>query len=1163
MYCITPRKPCRFCGPASVRVPRPATFVAIWVLAATTCVAAEPSAEELLQAVDIHRGLVVHVGATDGSLAVSLVRAEPLLVYALAADADSESRLRQRFEAGGVHGQATAGSLSAGGTLPLADDVASVVVGDLDVARKTSREELLRVLRPLGRAYLRQDGQWQVVTRPRPADVDDWTQYFHDAAMSDLSADMRAGPARGLQWEAGPQSIHSNGIRVIGDLVIGQDEQGLWARDAYSGLPWWRRADVQPATRFGLLADAERVYVFPAGKPGYPPTPCPHQIALDLRTGKTVLEYTEGLTFSLPPGGPKDKVTGQERQALYDRSKDFQARLLDGLLVQVSGPGLAVLEAKTGKRLWNAETTGDSVWGHPLAAGDTLYAIQGPTARSASYTHWPMTLVERVVALDLKTGQQRWVWEWKKEMAPRFAAEPEQYAAAVLKAKAGRRAGGLSPADERAAAAYNMALDNGCLVFALRAELKKVWQDAGLVRQLVLDARTGRFVAYGRTPADRNDTEFSAIGGGHSGLRVLPVGGRWWFPNIIGIYGSVDPAAPTDAEKFDRAYAKLLRPVGCTVYRASPNYLFGSLTTYALDGSGIQHTNAARTVCDVGAFPANGMTYLTPNHCFCQPYLSGHNAFHPRPPKAADDTDRLERGAATPAPDITAPGDDAWPMYFHDNLRTSWTSGKLPAAMRESWSVCPARPLEGLVGQEWTNQWHGQGPVTGLSVAEGVGVLALTDRQQVLAFDPVTGKPRWRTMVDGRVDSQPTIFKGAIYVGTRAGWVYALNRDSGELIWRFRAAPRRERIVVDGQLESVWPLFGTVTVDEEGVWAVAGRHNECDGGLWWWRLDPVKGTVRAAGRLGRDELRSNTGATGATDPDTIWPNGANCPPVTDGKLFLMARIHCKREGGTLTLWNYWSSKQKQGEHGMWESAFNTGILVPGNQGLLNRLSFLGGYKMSAYGFVQARQFAYHGDRFVCIGGTGGSIEHRGGGGGSLLRAFQRRQALSERTVTDPKNPARPRTMLVGAEMLWENPMNIARRGDGTRALAVAGDCVLVGVSVTDSDQYRERQRLPHRLLVLRLADGQLQQELPLPAAPILGGLTAAAGRVYVTTADGTVTCFAATHPVGMYRPDASRRLQLRRLPASGCRALTSGRAMDTASTWLQKGFVEPPQSISA
>ena len=151
-----------------------AAFAATLISVAAACVAEEPSAEAVLHATAIRRGLVVHVGARDGSLAEALVRAEPVLVYAVAADAATEARLRQRFVQAGVHGQATAGSLAADGALPLADEVAAMVVADLDAARELKREELLRVVRPLGRAYLRQGGQWQVVTKPRPADVDDW-----------------------------------------------------------------------------------------------------------------------------------------------------------------------------------------------------------------------------------------------------------------------------------------------------------------------------------------------------------------------------------------------------------------------------------------------------------------------------------------------------------------------------------------------------------------------------------------------------------------------------------------------------------------------------------------------------------------------------------------------------------------------------------------------------------------------------------------------------------------------------------------------------------------------------------------------------------------------------------------------------------------------------
>ena len=311
---------------------------------------------------------------------------------------------------------------------------------------------------------------------------------------------------------------------------------------------------------------------------------------------------------------------------------------------------------------------------------------------------------------------------------------------------------------------------------------------------------------------------------------------------------------------------------------------------------------------------------------------------------------------------------------------------------------------------------------------------------------------------------------------------------------------------MDGQLESPWPLFGTVTVDDEGVWAVAGRHNDCDGGLWWWRLDAATGKPLASGRLGRDELRNDTGDTGAIAPDPEWPAGANSPPVTDGRLFLMPRIHCLRENGRLIPTSIAKGAAKMDEHVFWANAYSLGVLSPGNQGLLNRVEFLGGYKMSAYGHVQARMFAYEGNRFVCVGGTDGAVQHRGGDRGSWVRAFERKNALEHTTVVNKKEPDRPIKRAFGSEMKWDNPMPLTR-GDGTESVAVAGDKVLVGFAVRNKDQHKEMQRLPFRLAVLGLSDGKQQQELPLPARPILGGISAVAGRVYVATEDGTITCF--------------------------------------------------------
>lgn len=150
--------------------------------------AAEPSSEAVLNVTGIRHGLVVHVGAYDGGLAEALAQKERVLVHALALDTKTEAHLRQQFLKAGLCGQATTGHIGADSTLPLADNVASIVVADLDGARGIQRAELLRVLRPLGKAYLASGGQWSSTTKPRPADTDDWPQYYHDAAMSDVKS---------------------------------------------------------------------------------------------------------------------------------------------------------------------------------------------------------------------------------------------------------------------------------------------------------------------------------------------------------------------------------------------------------------------------------------------------------------------------------------------------------------------------------------------------------------------------------------------------------------------------------------------------------------------------------------------------------------------------------------------------------------------------------------------------------------------------------------------------------------------------------------------------------------------------------------------------------------------------------------------------------------
>jgi len=550
-------------------------------------------------------------------------------------------------------------------------------------------------------------------------------------------------------------------------------------------------------------------------------------------------------------------------------------------------------------------------------------------------------------------------------------------------------------------------------------------------------------------------------------------------------------------------YAKLPRPVGCTVTRATPNYVFGSLTTYSLDEDSIQHTNAARSVCDVGATPAAGMTFITPTQCFCAPYLPGFKAFHPRPFAGVEQIDRLEKGTAAPAAKTGAPSD--WPMFMADPRRGNWTDARIPTTLKPLWTIKPVdENRDHPIVAEWRDNWYTQGPLTPVSIAEGAAVLAMADQQRLVAVDPATGNERWRTTVDGRIDTSPTIRNGLVYAGTRNGWIYALNRDTGQLAWRFFAAPRRDRMSAFGQLESRWPLHGTVLVEDDGVCAIAGRHNDTDAGLWWWNLDASTGAPIHSGRLGSDGLSTEVGVQRRSDGR---PSGANTAAVSNGKLLFLAGIYLERRDGKLVSRAMRRGSGGQGEHKWWADNFNYDLLIPGNQGLIFDYTQMGGYKMPYYGFTQAAVYAYRGKDFLHAGGTT-TEQHRGGGRGGRrteITRFRKYDALKQ--VPHPHRPGK--TMNVGAEVLWSAPYHESD-GTGLGGMAVAGDAVLVGFSVENRDHWRARDEMPHRLRIFDYETGKKRQDdLELPAKPVLHGVTAGADRVFVACEDGSIVCFGA------------------------------------------------------
>jgi len=195
------------------------------------------------------------------------------------------------------------------------------------------------------------------------------------------------------------------------------------------------------------------------------------------------------------------------------------------------------------------------------------------------------------------------------------------------------------------------------------------------------------------------------------------------------------------------------------------------------------------------------------------------------------DEGRLEKGPAYNS-EISNPKSEIsgadWPTFRHDALRSGCTASAVGTALQPRWRK--------EVG----------GRLSALTAADGRLYVASVDQHRLVALDPDTGDRVWTYTAGGRIDSPPTVHEGRVLFGCADGYAYCLRAADGELIWRYRVAPLDLRLGAWEQVESVWPLSGSVLVQDDGtngpvVYALAGRMMFLDGGLRLLRLDPATG----------------------------------------------------------------------------------------------------------------------------------------------------------------------------------------------------------------------------------------------------------------------------------------------------------------------------------
>lgn len=761
--------------------------------------ASNPSAESKTAELSaVPGGLCVQLGAGDTTVAIELAKTGRFLVHLLDADAQTVKLARQTIYKQKVYGLASVDRWDKSGKLPYAENMVNLLVIPKKLASQVSPSEIERVMAPLGVVLCAPDAM--TTDRLKAAGFDN----IHSVKSDDHRwlAGRLPWPEQMDQWSHprhGP-----NGNAVSKDEVVGPPRRIRWVAG-----PWQEVSNM-------VTADGKNYYAGVMTRDSFnglrlwerPLTPSPSRRGFSSSgvAGSATPVAGNGWLFVVTDKQLQalDASTGKTVRKYADAGSSRELLFDDGKLFAVSTDSITSFDAQSGQKLWKTVVSNPN----SVVAGDGTVGMVERFGRAGAKA--------TVTVLDASTGKVR----WKKDDLP------------------------WAPKVTRCVYYEDM------LAFEI-----STLNDNGASNSIkIVSARDGKPILNHLFLPGMNHKRQA---------RAMFIGDRLWL--LHGGKDAENKRLPTKVSAIDYLTGKstLTYNAGlthCFPPVATPNYLFsGEMDLTNLRTGKVDDNRITKAACgrDSGWVPANGLIYLTPKHCVCWPMLRGYCALAAALPGGSAATisvDKIEfvldQGVDAPSPELKKSETD-WPSYRQNGWRSSSTNANGPSKLETLWSVDlgKAHVVNGPITDDWDDNLFVKGPITPPVIANGLVYVARPDAHEVVAINAETGALQWRFSANGRVDTPPTIHQGLCLFGSKSGWVYCLRASDGQLVWRLRAAPVDERIVAYGQIESPWPVPGSVLVVDDVAYFAAGRQSLADGGILLFAVDPATGKQHWVERL--------------------------------------------------------------------------------------------------------------------------------------------------------------------------------------------------------------------------------------------------------------------------------------------------------------------------
>ncbi|QDU47653.1 outer membrane biogenesis protein BamB [Symmachiella dynata] len=397
-----------------------------------------------------------------------------------------------------------------------------------------------------------------------------------------------------------------------------------------------------------------------------------------------------------------------------------------------------------------------------------------------------------------------------------------------------------------------------------------------------------------------------------------------------------------------------------------------------------------------------------------------------------------------------------WTQFRGNAARDGYTADSLPAELSLAWVHHPAHPPQTAWPRDdrmlFDRAFH--------VVAAGDTVFYGSSADgQIHALDAATGQEKWTFYTDGPVRFAPVVWRDQVYAVSDDGYLYCLSAADGSLIRKWRGGPEDDMVLGNGTLTSRWPARGGPVIVEDTLYYAAGIWQSEK--VFLHALDLTTGeSVWTNGESGQIEMpqphggaNANSGISAqgyvvAAGDQLFVPTGRAVPAAFQRTDGAFQYYHLQKNGHTGG-----TSTMASGPF-----FYNGGLAFVASDG--EKADKLGAGAVAAF-----PEGLLHAD-------------------GHTLRA------LKPVETTEPDRRGQPQTKMTHKE-LWK-----AEKIPGGTSLIVAGDTIVSGAS--DS------------VATFRLEDREQQWTAQVDGKPY--GLAVAAGRLYVSTDQGTIYCFAAASP---------------------------------------------------